>query len=78
MLRVLGELFGHRYMMDKIIPGGVDCDISTHGGEKLRNGLTHTEQVSAKLREIYDEHSGAQDRFLSTDKVTPELAYSLA
>jgi len=77
LLRVIGELFGHRYMMDKIIPGGVACDLNAHDSEKLRNTLTHIEQVSTKLREIYDEHSGAQDRFLSTGRVTPELAAQL-
>ena len=77
LLRVIGELFGHRYMMDKIIPGGVACDIDVHGSEKLRSTLTHIEQEAARLREIYDEHSGAQDRFLTTGRVTPELAAQL-
>jgi len=77
LLRVIGELFGHRYMMDKIIPGGVACDIDVHGSEKLRSTLTHIEQEVARLREIYDEHSGAQDRFLTTGRVTPELAAQL-
>jgi Ni,Fe-hydrogenase III large subunit/Ni,Fe-hydrogenase III component G len=77
LLRLIGELFGHRYMMDKIIPGGVACNIDTNGCERLRLVLTHIEQETATLREIYDEHSGAQDRFLTTGKVTPELAAQL-
>ncbi|HUX91872.1 MAG TPA: NADH-quinone oxidoreductase subunit C [Gallionellaceae bacterium] len=77
LLRQNGELFGHRYLMDRIAPGGVACDIDAHGGDKLRGTLTHIEQVTAKLREIYDEHTGAQDRFLSTGKVAPELAAQL-
>ena len=27
-----------------------------------------------RLRSIYDEHAGLQDRFLTTGRVTPELA----
>jgi len=77
LLRLIGELFGHRYLMDKIIPGGVACDIDHQGCEKLRQSLTHLEQEAATLREIYDEHSGAQDRFINTGKVTPELASQL-
>ena len=77
LLRVQGELFGHRYMMDTIIPGGVACNIDAQGSEKLRATLNHIEQVTAQLREIYDEHSGAQDRFLTTGRVTPELAAQL-
>jgi len=77
LLRLNGELFGHRYLMDKIIPGGVACDIDAHGSERLRHTLTHIEGETARLREIYDEHTGAQDRFLSTGKVAPELAAQL-
>jgi Ni,Fe-hydrogenase III large subunit/Ni,Fe-hydrogenase III component G len=77
LLRVQGELFGHRYLMDKIIPGGVACNIDVHGSEKLRDTLSHIEQVTAKLKDIYDDHSGAQDRFLTTGRVTSELAAQL-
>jgi Ni,Fe-hydrogenase III large subunit/Ni,Fe-hydrogenase III component G len=77
LLRLIGELFGHRYLMDKIIPGGVACDIDAQACEKLRQSLTRLEQETAILRNIYDEHSGAQDRFLTTGRVTPELAAQL-
>ena len=77
LLRVQGELFGHRYMMDKIIPGGVGCNIDDNGNEKLRSTLIHIENVTEQLRDIYDDHGGAQDRFLTTGRVTPELAAQL-
>ena len=28
LLRVNDELFGHRYLMDSIVPGGVACDLA--------------------------------------------------
>ena len=77
LLRLIGELFGHRYMMDKIIPGGVACDLDANGCERLRQLLGNIEVETVKLKEIYDEHSGAQDRFLTTGRVTPELAAQL-
>jgi Ni,Fe-hydrogenase III large subunit/Ni,Fe-hydrogenase III component G len=77
MLRLNGELFGHRYLMDKIVPGGVACDLDAQGCERLRSQLTRVEHELGILRDIYDEHTGAQDRFLSTGKVTPELAAQL-
>lgn len=77
LLRLIGDLFGHRYMMDKIIPGGVACDIDISGSEHLRQLLGQLELETVNLREIYDEHSGAQDRFLTTGKVSPELAAQL-
>jgi Ni,Fe-hydrogenase III large subunit/Ni,Fe-hydrogenase III component G len=77
LLRLNGELFGHRYLMDKIIPGGVACDIDAQGSERLRQQLTRLATEVARLREIYDEHSGAQDRFLTTGRVAPDLAAQL-
>jgi Ni,Fe-hydrogenase III large subunit/Ni,Fe-hydrogenase III component G len=77
LLRMIGELFGHRYLMDKIVPGGVTCNIDTSVGEQLKKALSLIEQETSILKEIYDEHSGAQDRFLTTGKVTPELAAQL-
>ncbi|MDH4284211.1 MAG: NADH-quinone oxidoreductase subunit C, partial [Gallionellaceae bacterium] len=56
LLRVIDDLFGHRYMMDKIIPGGVACNIDAQGSEKLRKVLSHIEQECNKLKEIYDEN----------------------
>ena len=31
LLRMNGELFGHRYLMDRIVPGGVTCDLDNAG-----------------------------------------------
>jgi len=77
LLRLIGDLFGHRYLMDKIIPGGVACNIDAQASERIRQQLAHLEIETAILREIYEEHSGAQDRFLTTGRVTPDLAAQL-
>ncbi len=76
-LRVSGEAYGHRMMMDRIVPGGVAVDI----GDGQRNAIAVlTERIEAEshtLREIFDEHSGLQDRFITAGRVTPELARAL-
>jgi Ni,Fe-hydrogenase III large subunit len=77
LLRLNGELFGHRYMMDRIVPGGVACDLDQKGQEILLQALAHLEKEIEILRHIYDEHAGAQDRFLTTGRVTPDLASRL-
>jgi len=71
------EAFGHRLMMDAIVPGGVAVD----PGSPMLDRLTgHCEAVAIEvqtLRRIYDEHAGLQDRFVSTGRVTPQLALQL-
>jgi len=77
LLRMNGEIFGHRYLMDIVAPGGVTCDLDAQGCERIRQTLNHLEYEVAVLRNIYDEHAGAQDRFLTTGRVTPDLAAQL-
>jgi len=74
LLRTHRELFGHRYMMDVIVPGGVTRDLPQGASERLLSRLEQIEGESATLKSIYDEHAGAQDRFIMTGQVLPELA----
>ena len=77
LLRMNAELFGHRYLMDRILPGGVACDLDNAGLLRIAEMLRHLEHETAILKDIYDEHAGMQDRFLTTGRVTPELAAQL-
>src|SRR6202162_5473808 len=74
LLRTHAALFGHRYLMDAIVPGGVAKDLPRAAGESLTAQLERIEREVATLKSIYDEHAGAQDRFIMTGQVTPELA----
>jgi Ni,Fe-hydrogenase III large subunit len=74
LLRVQRELFGHRYLMDFIVPGGVAHDATV---TPLMEVLAYIKSETAALRAIYDEHAGAQDRFLMAGQVVPELARRL-
>ena len=77
LLRMNGELFGHRYLMDRIVPGGVTCDLDNAGSMLIAEMLHHIEHETAILKRIYDDHAGMQDRFLTTGHVAPELAAKL-
>jgi Ni,Fe-hydrogenase III large subunit/Ni,Fe-hydrogenase III component G len=77
VLRLNDALFGHRYLMDQVIPGGVACDLDTQGIERILQLFDRLEQEIKILKDIYDEHAGAQDRFLTTGRVTPDLAAQL-
>jgi Ni,Fe-hydrogenase III large subunit/Ni,Fe-hydrogenase III component G len=77
-LRVNGKVLGHRFMMDRIVPGGVAVDVD----EKALAAITGQCNVIGRevktLRTIYDEHSGLQDRFLTTGIIDAGLARELS
>ncbi len=75
--RLSREAFGHRFMMDAIVPGGVALDLSPPMRDRLRLQCDAAERDVRALRVVYDEHAGLQDRFLSTGRVTPQLASQL-
>ena len=74
VLRVNQKLFGHRYLMDRIIPGGVALDLDRTGVEIIRDECTEIEREVRLMKDIYDDHSGLQDRFLTCGRLTPGTA----
>ena len=73
-LRVSHALFGHRYLMDTIVPGGVTKDIDVQGIARIRREIMEVGSEVSLLKSIYDEHAGLQDRFIGCGRVKPELA----
>ena len=76
-LRLNAELFGHRFMMDRIVPGGVAVDVDGAACSRLARQCDAIEREVLALKNIYDEHAGLQDRFITTGRVTPALASRL-
>jgi Ni,Fe-hydrogenase III large subunit/Ni,Fe-hydrogenase III component G len=74
LLRANARVFGHRYLMDTIVPGGVAKDLPRAEAEQLVARLEAIRGEVAALQSIYEEHAGAQDRFIMTGQVVPELA----
>jgi Ni,Fe-hydrogenase III large subunit len=77
MLRLNAELFGHRYLMDVIVPGGVARDIAQGAMARVLLEADRLEQTVGLLKNIYDEHPGLQDRMIACGRVTPALAAQL-
>ena len=75
--RLSGEVFGHRFMMDRVIPGGVLADIDRAATDRMSGQCDAIEAELRTLAAIYDSHAGLQDRFVSTGRVTPALAAQL-
>jgi len=75
VLRNNAALFGHRYLMDLIVPGGVAANLAEP--DKLRDECAMLEREVRILRGIYEEHAGVQDRFIGAGRVEPRLAAQL-
>lgn len=75
--RLSHEVFGHRFMMDAVCPGGVAGDVDAAACDRLRRQCDTIEREVTVLRGIYDEHAGLQDRFMTTGRVSQELALRL-
>ncbi len=77
LLRVNQTCFGARYLMDFVVPGGVAADLSGDASERLLSLYRMLEREVPKLRAIYDNHAGIQDRFRETGTLAPETAERL-
>ncbi|MFI4932373.1 MAG: NADH-quinone oxidoreductase subunit C [Burkholderiales bacterium] len=69
--------FGHRLMMDAIVPGGTACDVDSAAIVRTHALCERVKSQVLTLRTIYDEHAGLQDRLIGTGCVAPELARRL-
>jgi Ni,Fe-hydrogenase III large subunit len=77
LLRLSGKLFGHRYLFDRIVPGGMAVDLTAAGASDLLAWAVELEKEVRELKLIYDEHAGLQDRFANTGIVKPDMAARL-
>jgi len=78
VLAVSGACFGHRLMMDRIVPGGVAADLTPEGIGRIRGLLARLEDTRAEVLRVYDSMPSLQDRTVTTGIVTPELARQYA
>jgi Ni,Fe-hydrogenase III large subunit len=78
VLRANAAAFGHRLMMDVVIPGGLSVDIAPAGQAAILAALAATEAEIAPLTTIYETHASLQDRVVGTGTLTPALAARFA
>jgi Ni,Fe-hydrogenase III large subunit len=73
-LRAAEACFGHRLMMDVIVPGGLARDIAPQGLGAIETLLTEIRHVFPRLVELYDNTASLQDRTVATGIVKSEYA----
>jgi Ni,Fe-hydrogenase III large subunit len=74
VLRAAEVCFGHRLMMDRVIPGGVAADLPADGAALIRSCLMNVRQRFPRLVELYDNTASLQDRTVATGIVRADLA----
>jgi Ni,Fe-hydrogenase III large subunit len=73
-LRAAHACFGHRLMMDGIVPGGVAADLVADDVTRLRALLDEVRRRFPELIEVYDNTASLQDRTVTTGILRGELA----
>ncbi len=77
LLRTNFRLFGHRFMMDSIIPGGTTIDVDDAGVQAMLAEMDWLAVEFERLVVIYDENASLEDRLRDTGVLTPEVAGDL-
>ncbi|MBU2810840.1 Ni,Fe-hydrogenase III large subunit [Acidithiobacillus thiooxidans] len=77
LLRENQEIFGHRYLMDCIIPGGVAFDLNSAQTAAIQRNSESWQRTVQRLDLLLQEHSGLRDRLVGTGKIVPPRAAAL-
>ena len=72
VLAAADRAFGHRLMMDRIVPGGVE-DMSPGGARGILLMIEETEPQFAEVVRLYDDTPSLQDRTCTTGFVGKDL-----
>ncbi|HEY5898718.1 MAG TPA: NADH-quinone oxidoreductase subunit C [Burkholderiales bacterium] len=78
VLRAADACFGHRLMMDCVVPGGVSRDLAAGGDGALNTLLATIRRQFPDLVEVYDNTESLKDRTVGTGILTPALAEQFA
>jgi Ni,Fe-hydrogenase III large subunit/Ni,Fe-hydrogenase III component G len=74
VLRASHARFGHRLMMDRVVPGGVAADLDRDGIAALRTLMRNIRRRFPELVELYDNTASLQNRTVTTGILSAELA----
>jgi len=77
LLRTNLKLFGHRFMMDRIVPGGTTVDVNADGVKTVLTEMDWLAKEFERLVVIYDENSSVEDRVRDTGILKSKTAREL-
>jgi Ni,Fe-hydrogenase III large subunit len=74
VLRASEACFGHRLMMDRVVPGGTSTDLTDAGTARIRRLIAGIRRRFPELVALYDNTASLQDRTVNTGILSAELA----
>ncbi len=74
VLRASAHCFGHRLMMDRVVPGGVRADFPGDGARVLADLVKGLRRRLPELVDFYENTASLQDRTVSTGILQAKLA----
>lgn len=77
LMKTNQQLWGHRFMMDIVVPGGLSIDLSDVGINIILKELIWLEKEFDELVKIYDGNPSLEERVLTTGILTKEQALEL-
>jgi Ni,Fe-hydrogenase III large subunit len=77
-LRACATAFGHRLMMDRVVPGGVAVDLEPLGVHAILAVTQRLRRQFPELVELYENTASLQDRTVGTGVVSAALAAEFA
>jgi Ni,Fe-hydrogenase III large subunit/NADH:ubiquinone oxidoreductase subunit C len=73
-LRTHATVFGHRLLMDRIVPGGVACDLSAEACQAMLKEINGLRAELAEIVPALDLNTSLEDRLYAAGYLTPEIA----
>jgi len=74
VLRIAHDCFGHRFMRDCVVPGGVTCNPDEDDLGMIRERITQIRDRFPAIIELFDNTASLKDRMVGTGILKNELA----
>jgi Ni,Fe-hydrogenase III large subunit/Ni,Fe-hydrogenase III component G len=73
-LRTNAKVFGHRLLMDQIVPGGVACDLSDDFSMLIKKGIAELRAELTEVIQALDLNTSLEDRLYTAGFLSEETA----
>src|SRR5690606_8777660 len=77
VLRENAQLFGHRLLMDRVVPGGTGVDIDAAAAQRMAANLRDIAREATQLLRVLEDSESLEDRLMRTGRLSPEQAAEL-